>query len=154
MAVRRSSVSSAPISRDWLGPATPWFAGGLGLMFIAYSAVATIFILADEDLYPVLGNSTTIGAFPDRYWISAFVALILFLGQVFTRKRYTRIYLMFLVPDIVYTARQTSVAVAAHLAADYPTLDPVLAFLIAWSIAAIVGFFVARWGEELLFGKP
>lgn len=146
------SNDNAPIDREWIVAATPWLRGALGLAFVAYSAAATI-RMGGADLAPALGDVITIGYIQDRYWYSAGVALLLFLGQVATRGRWPAIYGLFLFPDVIYTARQAQEDISAYLQAEH-SLEGLGLLLASWGLAGVIGFFVARWGEELLFGKP
>lgn len=153
------SVREAPISRGLVDELLPWLRAALGLVFVAYSANSTIFIGARDLLWlfePT--QQITIGAWPDAFWYSSFAALILFAGEVATSERYKRTYWLFLVPDAVYTGRgmwpglrKAVTILVGAIVGDGPVADA-LGVIIGLILAAVFGYFVARWGEALLFG--
>lgn len=151
-----------PISRGLVDEAAPWLRGLLGIGFVAYSANATIFIAADDLLwlFPIT-RQTTIGAFPDAYWYSFLIAVVLFVGQVVTSEKYPAAYRLFLAPDILYTGRGVFGGLSTALAAlalaaigpEYREAADWFGWILAFPGAAVIGFIIARWGEVLLFGK-
>ncbi|HEU4322103.1 MAG TPA: hypothetical protein VFS21_03050 [Roseiflexaceae bacterium] len=152
-------IREAPISRDWVDVAAPWLRGALGAAFVAYSANSTIFIGAADLmwLFPRTAQ-TTIMAFADAYWYSLMLAIVLFGGEVVCSERWRGAYRFFLVPDAFYTARGLWFDLSAALgvllqAVAPPAAASALGMVIATPIALLVGYFVARWGETLLFGE-
>lgn len=154
------TVREAPISRGLVDELLPWMRALLGIIFIAYSANSTIFMGASDLLW--LFNSTkniTIGSFADAYWYSSFVALILFVGEVACGERFKRTYWLFLIPDAFYTGRgmwtgltkAVTILVGAWVG-DGPVAS-VAGFILGTALAAVSGYFIAKWGEVLLFGK-
>lgn len=154
------TVREAPISRGLIDELLPWLRALLGIIFIAYSANSTIFMGAADLLW--LFESTkdvTIGSFPDAYWYSSFVALLLFVGEVATGERFKRTYWLFLIPDAFYTGRgmwagltKAMTILAGGWVGDGPVAN--VAGLISGTIlAGVLGYYVAKWGEVLLFGK-
>ena len=154
------SVREAPISRGIVDELLPWLRALLGFAFVAYSANSTIFIGAGDLLtYFDSTRAITIGYFQDAYWYSAALAFLLFAGEVATAERYRRTYWLFLIPDAFYTARGMysglSKALAILLASgiDDASVAGIIGMILAIPAAAIIGYFVAKWGEVLLFGK-
>jgi len=154
------STREAPFSRTFVDGALPWLRAGLGMAFIAYSANATIFIGADDMMW--LFDSTTqitIGGFPDAYWYSAILAIIIFVGEVATSERYLKAYLLFLAPDVFYTARgvfaglSKALAVLAAPIVGQNKAATIVGVALAVPLAAAVGYIIAKWGETLLFGR-
>lgn len=154
------TAREAPIPRSLIDELAPWLRALLGILFIAYSANSTIFMGASDLLW--LFESTdkiTIGAFPDAYWYSSFVALILFVGEVVCSDRYKRTYWLFLIPDAFYTARgmwpgltkATGLLIGGIIGDG--TVAVVLGVVVGSIAAAIGGYYIAKWGEVLLFGK-
>jgi hypothetical protein len=154
------SVREAPISRGLIDELLPWLRAALGIIFIAYSANSTIFMGAGDLLWLFEATGQiTIGAFPDAYWYSSFVALVLFVGEVATSERYKRAYWLFLIPDAFYTARgmwsgatKAATILAGGIIGDGP-IATVVGIVLGSIAAAVLGYYVAKWGEVLLFGK-
>lgn len=156
------TAHNAPLDRGLVDEALPWLRALLGLAFVAYSANSTIFIGANHLLWLFEGTRRiTIGAFPDAYWYSAAVALILFVGEVATAERYPRSYRWFLVPDMIYTSLGIFAGLSKALALlAFAAIGPEnkeaaewFGWLLAFPVSAVVGYFIAKWGEVLLFGK-
>jgi hypothetical protein len=154
------TVREAPISRSLIDELLPWLRALLGLVFIAYSANSTIFMGASDLLwlFEPTGN-ITIGSFADAYWYSSFVALILFVGEVACGERYKRTYWLFLIPDAFYTSRgmwgglvKAMTVLAGSFVKDGP-VAMVAGFILGTALAALLGYWIAKWGEVLLFGK-
>lgn len=160
------AVTESPLSRDAVISVAPFLRALLGLAFIAFSAGATVAIGAD-DLRPWLNESTTIGLFADRYWLATIAAVGLTVGQVVTRGKAVAWYGLLLVIDAIYTGRQiyggflTWLMKTGTLGATSDTLVIVRPMgpsagqiVLAALLAVLLGVYVARWGEELVFGKP
>jgi hypothetical protein len=152
----------APISRGLVEEATPWLRGLLGLSFVAYSANSTIFIGAAHLLFLFEGTKRiTIGGFPDAYWYSAILAFILFAGEVVTSERYPRTYKLFLGPDVFYTglgvfaglSKALAVLAVAAIGFEHRIAAEWFGWLLAIPFSGVIGYFVAKWGEALLFEK-
>jgi len=150
------TVRDAPLPRTWIDDALPWLRATLGAAFVAFSANSTVFIGA-ADLQWLFSSTqqVTIGGVPDAFWYSSLLALIFFVGEVVTAERYPRVYQLFLIPDTLYTARGMHGGVAPALGVLLGLGPPgmVLGWVLAWPICLGVGYLVARWGEDLLFGK-
>jgi hypothetical protein len=154
------SAHEAPISRTFVDGALPFLRIALGVAFIAYSANSTIRIGATDLiwLFPTT-NTITIGGGADAYWYAAVVAIILFAGQIATSERYPRTYHLFLWPDAIYTGRgvqaalDTALTVLAGAVVGDNAGARMIGWLISWPVGLIIGYVIARWGEELLFGK-
>jgi hypothetical protein len=156
------SAGDAPISRGFVDEATPWLRGLLGLFFVAYSANSTIFIGAEHLIWLFDGTKRiTIGGFPDAYWYSAALAAILFAGEVATGERYPKTYRLFLAPDVLYTSlgifsglsKAIALLAFAALGPQYRTAAEWFGWILAFPAAGVIGYFIAKWGEVLLFGK-
>lgn len=159
------SVREAPISRRLIDELLPWLRALLGIIFIAYSANSTIFMGAADLMWlfePT--KQITIGSFADAYWYSSFVALILFVGEVACGERFKRTYWLFLIPDAFYTGRGMwggLIKACTILAGSFVQDDPlrpspiatVVGYIFGTILAATLGYFIAKWGEVLLFGK-
>lgn len=151
----------APISRDLVDEARPWLRLLLGFVFVAYSAASTIFIGAVDLMWLFPTTRTEAAGFPVAYWYSAAVALILFAGEVATGEKHPSAYRLFLAPDVFYTARGVfggmSTALGALILAaigpDYRAAAEWVGWLLAFPVAAVLGYIIARWGEILIFGK-
>lgn len=150
------TTSDAPLKRAWLDDAGPILRLLFGAGFVAYSAYATVFLAADDlQRYFKMGDQATLGFFADRYWLSTLLALVLFLGEVATGERYRKVYWLFLAPDAIYTARQAQPGWDSfwrEVIGDRPETAGTAAVL-SWIVALIIGYLVARWGEDLLFGR-
>lgn len=160
------TATDSPLSRDAVVTASPVLKAALGLAFIAFSAGATV-SLGGEDLRPWLADSATVGLFPDRYWIASLAAAGLTVGQIVTRARSVTWYLVLLLIDAIYTARQIyggflSTLVDSGFLGE-PSGPLVLVqpagptsgqIVLAGVLAVLLGGFIARKGEELVFGKP
>jgi len=154
------TAREAPIPRTLIDELAPWLRAILGIMFIAYSANSTIFRGADDLMW--LFESTaqiTIGAFADAYWYSSLFALVLFVGEVVCSERYKRSYWIFLVPDAFYTSRgmwagltKAMGLLIGGMIGDGATAV-ILGIIVGTIIAAVAGYYIAKWGEVLLFGK-
>jgi hypothetical protein len=154
------TVREAPISRGLIDELLPWLRALLGVIFIAYSANSTIFMGASDLMWlfePT--KQITIGSFADAYWYSSFVALILFVGEVACGERFKRAYWLFLIPDAFYTGRgmwsgliKAATILAGAWVGDGPVAN-VVGFITGTIVAAVLGYFIAKWGEVLLFGK-
>lgn len=162
----------APIPRTYIDAGLPFARAALGLLFVAYSAQSTILFLAADLmwLFPGLRVSST-GVWADAYWVSIGFAVLLFAGEVFTAERYPRLYRAFLAPDSFYTARGIHAGLAtafAILISTWAGTTPeagqtiaglgvkpfvLIGWLAAWPPALLIGIYIARWGEVLLFGK-
>lgn len=156
------SAREAPIPRSVVDESLPWLRALLGLAFVAYSANSTVFIGADHVMWLFEGTKLiTIGGFPDAYWYTAGLALVLFLGEVATSERYPRTYRLFLGPDVLYTGLgifaglSKALALLAFAAAGPQHREAAewFGWLLAFPVSAVAGFFIAKWGEVLLFGK-
>jgi hypothetical protein len=153
-------IREAPISRGLVDELLPWLRALLGIIFIAYSANSTIFIGADDLLWLFAPTAQiTIGSFPDAYWYSCFTALLLFAGEVATSERFKRTYWLFLIPDAFYTGRGLWVGLRKAMRiliggqlGESPAAAMV-ADIVAFIVAAVLGYLIAKWGEVLLFGK-
>jgi hypothetical protein len=154
------TVREAPISRSLIDELLPWLRALLGIIFIAYSANSTIFMGANDLMWLFeLTKNITIGSIADAYWYSSFFALILFVGEVASSERFKRTYWLFLIPDAFYTARgmwgglmKAMTILAGGVVGDGPVAN-VAGFILGTIIAAVLGYFIAKWGEVLLFGK-
>lgn len=160
------AITESPLSRDAVVTATPVLKAVVGLAFIAFSAGATVTIGGD-DLKPWLADSATIGLFADRYWLAALVAAGITLGQVVTRGKAVAWYGFLLIIDAIYTGRQvfsgfltwlveTGLLSAASgpLVLARPAGPSAGQIVAAWLLAVLLGIFIARQGENLVFGKP
>jgi hypothetical protein len=155
-----SHLREAPIPRNLIDELLPWLRAALGIVFIAYSANSTIFMGASDLMWLFLPTTLiTIGSFPDAYWYSAFVALLLFVGEVATGERYKRVYWLFLIPDAYYTARgmwhgltKAMTILAGGIVGDGPVAY-VAGLILGTITAGAIGYLIAKWGEVLLFGK-
>jgi hypothetical protein len=153
-------VREAPISRSLIDELLPWLRALLGIIFIAYSANSTIFMGARDLMWLFAPTKQiTIGFFPDAYWYSSFVALILFVGEVGCSERYKRTYWLFLIPDAFYTGRgmwsgltNAMTILAGGVVGDGPVAT-VAGVILGTIVAGVLGYFIAKWGEVLLFGK-
>lgn len=154
------TVREAPISRSLIDELLPWLRALLGIIFIAYSANSTIFMGASDLLWLFEPTKLiTIGSFPDAYWYSSFVALILFVGEVACGERFKRTYWLFLIPDAFYTGRgmwfglvKAMTILTGAWVKDGPVAT-VAGYVLGTILAAVFGYYVAKWGEVLLFGK-
>lgn len=154
------TVREAPISRGLIDELLPWLRALLGLTFIAYSANSTVFMGAIDLMWLFARTKQiTIGAWPDAYWYSGFVAFLLFAGEVATGERYKRTYWLFLIPDAFYTGRGMWVGVTkaatiliGGIVGDGPVASA-LGIIAGLIVSAVLGYFIAKWGEVLLFGK-
>ena len=149
-------ISATPKGTSrWRGEQWVWMS-----TFIAYSANSTVFIGARDLLW--LFDATgriTIGAWPDAYWYSGFVAFLLFAGEVATGERFKRSYWLFLIPDAFYTGRgmwtglkKALTILVGGIVGDGPVADA-LGIILGLLASAVLGYYVAKWGEVLLFGK-
>lgn len=161
-------ATEAPFSRSIVDETLPWLRAALGVCFVAFSAGSTIQLAGGHLLWLFEGTKQiTIGAFPDAYWYSTALAVILFVGEVWSSERYPKTYRLFLIPDTFYTGLGifaglakaiTTLLLAALIAmgVELQTATPiadVLGWLLAFPAAAYVGYLIAKWGEVLLFGK-
>lgn len=159
----------APLPRTWLDATMPLFRGVVGAAFVAFSSYATVFLFA-TDIFPIVGERTQIGPFPDRYWYGILLAIGFFVGEIYTSERWPRAYRAILIPDTIYTARQMYAGFSAALnvlAYDVGQLWSILGLLAgvvlllaygagwsvkgwlgAWLLASIVVGFVG-WGFSL-----
>jgi hypothetical protein len=154
---------SSPLSRDAVEVAGPALRALLGLAFIAFSAGATVTIGGD-DLRRWLGDAATLGLFPDRFWLASMMAVGLSVGEILTRGKRSIVYGGLLLVDSFYTSRQIQLGFQRWLIdlgvlAEPGALLPVVhaspgQIALSWALALVVGIFIARWGEELVFGKP
>lgn len=150
----------APISRTVIDELLPYLRGALGLAFVIFSANSTVIFNGSDIawLFPAT-TKTTIAVFSDALWYSSAFAVILFVGEVATGERYPRAYRLFLIPDVFYTVRGLLAPVcraAIVLFGAKPgdgSYSELLGYVIGGAVAVIAGYLVARWGEELLFGK-
>lgn len=156
------TAQNAPLDRGFVDAAAPWLRALLGLGFVAYSANSTIFIGAGHLMWLFEGTKNIlIGGFPDAYWYAAGLALILFVGQVVCSERYPKAYPLFLWPDVFYTvlgifaglSKAMVALVFAAVGPDYRAPAEWIGWLIAIPLSIVVGYFIARWGEVLLFGR-
>lgn len=154
------TVREAPLARGIIDELLPWLRALLGILFVGYSANSTIFIGADDLRWLFESTKqTTIGYFPDAYWYSAFVAVLLFVGEVACGERYRRTYWLFLIPDAFYTARGMFAGLSKAFGIlltswiDDQAVAGVVGVILAVPAAGVIGYFVAKWGEVLLFGK-
>lgn len=153
-------IREAPVPRGLVDELLPWLRAALGILFIAYSANSTIFTGASDLiwLFPATAR-ITISAFADAYWYSSFVAFVLFAGEVATSERYKRTYWLFLIPDAFYTGRGMweGLRKAATILIGGLVGDGAVATALGWIVgtlgAAVAGYYIAKWGEVLLFGK-
>lgn len=164
------TVREAPLNRTMVDTALPWHRGLFGLCFVAFSAASTITIGAADLMYLFSQSKTvTIGGASDAYWYSCFAAFVFFAGEVATSERYRRAYLWFLIPDAFYTARGVFWGIAEAI--TQMVVGPVsreqttflggiqaspaqaVGFVAAFFLSAVAGYFIAKWGEVLLFGK-
>jgi hypothetical protein len=151
----------APISRDLVDEARPWLRLVLGIAFVAYSAASTIFIGADDLMWLFPSTQVAAAGFPVAYWYSGIVAAILFIGEVATGEKHPGPYRIFLAPDVFYTARGVFGGVSLALGAlifaaigtEYREAAGWIGWLLAFPVAGVIGFIIARWGEILIFGK-
>lgn len=151
------TVREAPISRGLIDDALPFLRAGLGVVFVAISAISTI-LLGAADLRYFIGDAITIGYFPDRFWYASMGAFIFFIGEVATAERSRVIYAVFLVPDVFYTvrgmwegmARGFTVMVGGAQPSD---MERFIGSTIGLIVSIIVGYVIAKYGEILLFGK-
>lgn len=154
------TVRDAPISRTLVDEALPWLRAIAGIAFVAYSANSTILIGA-ADLLRFFDSTRliTIGYWPDAYWYSAIVAVILFVGEVATSEKYPKTYKLFLIPDAFYTARGIFAGLSSALsllAASFVGENEAAAIIgvvLAFPVSVWIGYLIAKWGEVLLFGK-
>lgn len=151
------ALREAPLSRGLIDDALPFLRAGLGIVFIAVSAVSTILIGA-ADLKYFINDILTIGYFPDRFWYASLFALILFLGEVATAEKSRVVYSVFLIPDVFYTVRGMYVGMArgftVMLGGDTPSdIEKFMGAAIGLLVSIIAGYFIAKYGEILLFGK-
>lgn len=153
-------VREAPISRGVVDELLPWLRAGLGLAFVAYSANSTVFKAGADIawLFPVT-TKITIYLFADALWYSSILAFILFAGEVATGERYPKAYRLFLIPDVFYTVRgmwrgvcNAAIVLFGGKIGDGSYAE-LLGYIIGTILSCVVGYFVARWGEDLLFGK-
>lgn len=154
------TAREAPIPRTLIDELAPWLRAVLGIMFIAYSANSTIFRGADDLMWLFESTSQiTISAFADAYWYSSLFALILFVGEVVCSDRYKRTYWLFLIPDAFYTARgmwagltKATGLLLGGIIGDGTVAD-IFGVILGSIAAAVLGYYIAKWGEVLLFGK-
>lgn len=151
---------AAPLSRGLIDESLPWLRALLGLAFVAYSANSTIFLGASHLMFLFESTkATTIGGFADAYWYSGAIALLLFVGEVATAERYPRTYRIFLVPDMfytglgVFTGLSKALIVLMFAATGYKEAAQWIGWLLAFPVAGVLGYFIAKWGEVLLFGR-
>ena len=158
------TIYESPLSREDVEVAGPFLKAALGLGFIAFSAGATVTI-GGEDFRRWLGDMSTIGLFADRYWLAALLAIGLSVGQILTRGKRSPVYVLLLLVDAFYTSRQIQMGFERWfvetgvfgVAAPTPLLTSAVSpaqLAASWALALVGGIFVARWGEELVFGKP
>lgn len=155
------TTREAPISRDLVDEARPWLRLILGVAFVAYSAASTIFIGADDLMWLFPGTTNPAAGFPVAYWYSGVLALVLFLGEVATGERHPGPYRIFLAPDVLYTARGVFGGMSTALGAlafaaigtEHREAAAWFGWLLAFPVAAVIGYIIARWGEVLLVGK-
>lgn len=157
---RESTTREAPIPRAVIDELRPYGRAILGLLFVGYSARSTVSLCASDLLWLFEGTrEITIYGFPDAYWYSGLLALLLFAGEVMTSEKYPRTYWLFLIPDTFYTARglwgglfKASTVLAGSITSD-GTIAQVIGFVAATAISAYLGYMIAKWGEVLLFGN-
>jgi hypothetical protein len=154
------TVREAPIPRSIIDELLPWLRALLGLAFVVYCANSTIFIGGGDLvwLFPKTAE-ITLGFVRDALWYSSVVAIILFIGQVATSERYPRAYWLFLIPDVFYTVRGMWAGLCRAMIVLFGgkpgdgSYAELLGYIIGSILACVVGFYVAKWGEVLLFGK-
>lgn len=159
------TARDAPLDRRWFETGTPFFRPLLGLLFVGISAASTI-VLAGGDIQAFIGDKTTFGLLADCFWYSTIFAAVLFVGKVIThgKRKYARVYPVFLWPDVFYTARGCAVGIgnvaektivaAVPKGAYEQGIEQVITFVVTWIIVGAIGFVMARWDEALLFCKP
>lgn len=145
MAVFRLNRSFA-LPRGWIGTAHPIARIALGVSFVAYSSLATVVLSASDVRSIAWAMETKIGInhiilteLQTNQWysllIGVFLATVIFFGEILTAGR-GGAYLTFLVPDTIYTARQS-----------YPFFWA-LAMLSPWAFMAAVA--VVVWVSAIL----
>lgn len=90
------------VPRNWLDDFVPIIRVLMGSVFVAYSSISTIFLMAG-DLEPLLGDAAFI--VPWRHLAGTLAALVFFVGQTIAAERWPHVYWGLLVPDVFYTAR-------------------------------------------------
>ena len=141
MSVKSKPYHAAPLPRDWTNSALPIVRAFIGAVFVAYSAQATVFLVA-SDLQGALANSVSLALFADRYWLGIAAALLFFIGQILTAEKAPAIWWCLLVPDAFYTARDLQPRFEALVAAA-----PIGA-LVVLAGAAGLAFAANRWGAR------
>lgn len=144
------SMAGTPLPRSWIDTTLPGARVLFGLLFVVYSAVSTIILFA-EDIRRLTGDRAGF-IIPDRFWFGIGLAALIFLGELYTSERYPRVYALFLVPDTLYSARLMQPWLLTLFVA-YLDWHPLLLMFLTWIASGILGYWSARLGEELLFGK-
>lgn len=140
MTRKTAETRLAPVPREWLDITMPGFRALVGAGFVVFSSYATVFLVA-RDLAPILVDRTSIGGFPDRYWCGVALALLFFLGEVYTAERWPQAYKAILVPDTIYTARQLYPGLAVGLAVlIHEPLDLVIAGGLGVGLVVLVAY--------------
>jgi hypothetical protein len=150
------SASEAPINRNVVEASTPALRLALGIAFVSYSAYTTIqYAAQDLDVYFHAGRLVSLGYIADRYWYALLFAVIIFLGEVVTSGKSIRWYLVFLIPDTIYTGRQIQFGLNNAFNALLGNEPMALAgsLVLSWIVALVIGAFIAKWGEVLIFGS-
>ncbi|NJO83097.1 MAG: hypothetical protein HC828_09940 [Blastochloris sp.] len=104
-------------------------------------------------------RNVTIAVIPDAYWYTSLIAVVIFLGQIATSERYPKVYRLFLWPDAFYTGRgvqlalQTALTILAGAVVGDNQYAQFAGVIISWPVGLFFGYYVAKWGEILLFGK-
>lgn len=140
----------APLPRTWIDTTLPGARALLGALFVAFSGYSTVYLFS-QDIQRLTGDKVSLMLFADRYWAGLALALLLFFGEIFTSERYPKVYRVLLIPDTFYTARQM-VPAALFALTSYAHLVGTTLVVVSWLAALVLGYLIARFGEELIFG--
>jgi hypothetical protein len=139
-----------PLPREWLDTIATPLRVLFGLIFIAWSWISTIIILAAL-LKPVM-TGAAIPGIPDRLLVALGLAALVSLAEFVSSDRWPLAYwLVLLACDASFTTWQTRVWLIAIVEAQ--TEIAIVGHVVIWLVSIIGGIIAAKFGEMLLFGS-
>ena len=151
-ATTRAHAGTVP--RAWLDLAYTPLRITLGVLFVAFCAVSTVYGVHDDALGTLTKHQVAIRAYAGLdvhsagYALGVLVAAIIFIGEVLTGERHPLVYIIFLVPDVKYSQTFTRV-VGDLLIPDVNVVTRILEFIIGLALAIALAYY----GEQLIFGR-
>lgn len=142
------------VDRAWLDMAYRPLRIMLGVLFVAFCAVSTIYGVHDDALGTLTKHqvaiqaNTGLDAHGAGYAIGVAVAAIIFIGEVVTGERHPLVYMIFLGPDVYYSQNFTTVIADFFVPGEGLVVTSII-FVIALALAAGLAY----WGEQLIFGR-